>query len=64
MNVPYKPEYNAIEMLWGRAKKIFRDELTNKKIRGDQIDLPQIVSQSLKGVHPDILVKMGKKSFD
>ena len=64
MNVPYKPEYNAIEMMWGMAKKTFRDNLTNKKIRRHEIDLTQLVSQSLDSVHPDTLVRMGKLSFD
>ena len=64
MNVPYKPQYNAIEMMWGIAKRNFRDELTNKKVRGHEINLPQLVSQSLDRVHPDTLVRMGKLSFD
>ncbi len=64
MNVPYKPEYNAIEMLWGRAKKVFRDELTNKKIRGQELNLPQLVGQSLRSVPPDVLEKMGKRSLE
>ena len=64
MNVPYKPEYNAIEMLWGMVKRNFSYELTNKKVRGYEINLPQLVSQSLDSVHPDTLVRMGKLSFD
>ena len=64
MNVPYKPEYSAIEMMWGIAKRNFRYELTNKKVRGHEINLPQLVSQSLDRVHPDTLVRMGKLSFD
>ena len=64
MNVPYKPQYSAIEIMWGIAKRNFRDELTNKKVRGDEINLPKLVSQSLDRIHPDTLVRMGKLSFD
>ena len=51
-------------MMWSMAKKTFAGELINKKIRRNEIDLPQLVSQSLDSVHPDTLVRMGKLSFD
>jgi transposase len=35
MNVPYCPEFNAIELYWARAKKLFRSKITDIKIKGE-----------------------------
>jgi transposase len=43
LNVPYKPDYNAIENVWAEAKKEFRKQLTIKKINNEEIKLYDIV---------------------
>jgi transposase len=43
-NVPYKPDYNAIENVWAEAKKEFRKQLTLKKINSQAINLTEIVT--------------------
>ena len=42
-NVPYKPDYNAIENVWAGAKKEFRKQLTIKKINNEEIKQYYIV---------------------
>ena len=42
-NVPYKPDYNAIENVWAEAKKEFRKQLTLKKINSQAINPTEIV---------------------
>ena len=42
-NVPYKPDYNAIENVWAEAKKEFRKQITLRKINNEKINLYDIV---------------------
>ena len=44
LNVPYKPDYNAIENVWAEAKKEFRKQLTLKKIKNEELNLYDIVN--------------------
>ena len=64
LNVPYKPDYNAIENVWAEAKKEFRKQLTLRKIKNEEINLYDIVNKSLWSVHPDKINNMSKRSFD
>jgi transposase len=43
LNVPYKPDYNAIENVWAEAKKEFRKQMTLRKIKNEEINLYDVV---------------------
>ena len=43
LNVPYKPDYNAIENVWAEAKKEFRKQMTLRKIKNEEINFSDIV---------------------
>ena len=63
MNVPYCPEFNAIELYWARAKKLFRSKITDIKIKGEEVNLVNLVSECISLIHPDEIERMGKSSI-
>ena len=63
MNVPYCPEFNAIELYWARAKKLFRSKITDIKIKGEEVDLVALVLECMRLIHPDEIERMGKSSI-
>ena len=38
-NIPYMPEYNGIEVLFGKMKYLFRQKLTNHKLKDELFDV-------------------------
>ena len=44
-NIPYCPEYNGIEALWGVWKFQFRKQLLDLNLKGDQFKVQEIIEE-------------------
>ena len=52
-NVPYRPDFNGIEMAWGGAKREYRKRLDLLKANGVQWNNLQIVEEVVKNIPAD-----------
>ena len=63
-NAKYRPDFNGIEFVWGRAKKHFRAQVDWFKANGVQWNEVQLVEEVLKAIPQDEAVKLTKKGLD
>jgi len=64
MNVPYCPEYNAIEKVWAIAKQHYRKHLTSIKIKRERVNMKQLILDSLESVKPVIIKKICRSTIE
>ena len=63
-NVKYRPDFNGIEFVWGKAKKMFRAHLDHSKANGLKWNEEQLVEDVLKAIPPAQAIELTKIGFD
>ena len=62
-NVPYSPEFNGIEKVWGVLKTRFRKRLSQMKVEGKKFDLEVEVKKLISGIKNKMLKNYAAHGF-
>ena len=63
-NIPYEPELNGIEVLWGTMKSKFRNRLLALKVANTKINLKEVVEQLLDEVTPQLVTNCTRHGWN
>ena len=62
--MPYCPQFNGIELLWGALKYRFRKLLIEKKIKLERINLEPIIKQLIHDLDTEHIITWARMGIE
>lgn len=50
-NIPYRPEFSGIELVWGHMKRLVRPKITAASANGNRVDLKKLIVEASRKIN-------------